>query len=465
MKKFILIFVTMVAGIYCLAQVPSVGNNGKYGYVQDERLVIPYIYDNAQSFNEDMAAVAKSSKYGFIDRSGKIIIPCTYKNVHACGFSDGVCGVTKNGKKWYFIDKQGNKINDEIYSAVMPYKNGMAAVFIDDKAFFVDKNGNKVIDKDFAYAEPFYEGIAVAGILDRSRTKIIYGFIDQNGNWLSASFYDEIYSEISKSPFAENGVVMVRKGDRTGYVNRQMMYYDTMERAVASSSELNVKQNKSDVSSNSPLRSNTSFSLPKNTSSMPSVYTSSSSLSSLVPNTVAPVATIIDDSEQEDSWAQTDYLGVILTYDLNSSYFKSDERNGGVTAGLGYKKYLHKNIFTWAGLAFNGYFSSSENNDFKTKRTTCSILLPLNVGCSFAEKAIEISTGPCLWWTVDDKSKSFQNGKEVEPLWGMEPEGTKKTKFDVWWDINVGIYSFFRCSLKIPLDGTKVVLLSIGLGF
>ncbi|MBE6214654.1 MAG: WG repeat-containing protein [Bacteroidales bacterium] len=236
MKKILLaILILTYAG--CLsAQTPSLGNNGKYGFVQNGNVVIPYIYEYASDFNDGLAVVCKSSKFGFIDRTGQTVIPFEYKNSHAIGFSEGVCGVTRNGKKWFFIDKSGNRISDKEYSCIMPYKSGMAAVYIDDNtAVFVDKSGRQVIDAEFAYAETFHDGIAVAGKLDSSRSRLIYGFIDTKGNWLSNSFYDEIHSEIGKSPFETSGIVMVRKGNRTGYVNRQMQFFESLDRAVASS--------------------------------------------------------------------------------------------------------------------------------------------------------------------------------------------------------------------------------------
>lgn len=248
MKRLFCALFFSVLTISASAQTPSKGNNGKYGYMKNGNVVIPYIYDYASDFSEDLAIVCKSSKFGFIDRSGNIVIPCEYRNVNACGFSEGTCGVTKNGKKWFYIDKYGQRINGKDYLATMPFKSGMASVHIaDNTAIFVNKAGEQVIDAQFAYAESFHNGIAVAGILDTSRTKLMYGFIDDTGRWISNSFYDKIYSEADKSPFDGNGFVMVRKGNRHGYINAQMQFFESIETAVAANTSIDRTENKTPV--------------------------------------------------------------------------------------------------------------------------------------------------------------------------------------------------------------------------
>ncbi|MCL7765362.1 WG repeat-containing protein [Polaribacter sp. Z014] len=59
-------------------------------------------------FFEGLAPVVSKSKWGFINKKGEIVIPCIYKGVSF--FKDGKASVLKNGKKWFFINKNGEKI-------------------------------------------------------------------------------------------------------------------------------------------------------------------------------------------------------------------------------------------------------------------------------------------------------------------------------------------------------------------
>jgi len=54
-----------------------------------------------------LAGVEKNGKWGFIDKTGKEVIPCTYD--YAESFSDGLAKVTINGKA-NFIDKTGKVV-------------------------------------------------------------------------------------------------------------------------------------------------------------------------------------------------------------------------------------------------------------------------------------------------------------------------------------------------------------------
>lgn len=56
------------------------------------------------SFSEGLAYVQKAGKYGFIDTTGKLVIPCEWDD--AGKFSEGLASVTKTGKSGY-IDITG----------------------------------------------------------------------------------------------------------------------------------------------------------------------------------------------------------------------------------------------------------------------------------------------------------------------------------------------------------------------
>lgn len=96
--------------------------NGKYGIVDNigEEIIKPDTFDFIETFSDDLAVVNiggkwndeynpefEGGKWGFIDKTGKIIIPLQYDRVH--GFYKGKAKVKLNGKEFY-IDKEGNEV-------------------------------------------------------------------------------------------------------------------------------------------------------------------------------------------------------------------------------------------------------------------------------------------------------------------------------------------------------------------
>ena len=83
--------------------------NDKFGFVDEKgKIVIPYKYEDALNFAEDLAAVKLNGKWGFIDKNDKIVIPCKYDD--AASFLNGLASVSLNNK-WINIDK-----NDKEYT-------------------------------------------------------------------------------------------------------------------------------------------------------------------------------------------------------------------------------------------------------------------------------------------------------------------------------------------------------------
>ena len=110
-------------------------------------------YDRAYAFSEGMAAVVKDGKYGFIDKTGKLVID--YKYDYAEDFSEGYAAVSTGGfwdeeagyvtGNWGFIDKTGKVVVPIFYDKVWDFSEGLAAVSNGGKVGFVDTTGKVVI--------------------------------------------------------------------------------------------------------------------------------------------------------------------------------------------------------------------------------------------------------------------------------------------------------------------------------
>ena len=82
------------------------------------------------------------AKSGFIDKTGKLVIPFEYDNVYP--FFNGVAQVCK-GEKWGYIDKSNNVIIPIEYDYAFGGENGFYSVVKDEKCGIVDSENRVVI--------------------------------------------------------------------------------------------------------------------------------------------------------------------------------------------------------------------------------------------------------------------------------------------------------------------------------
>jgi len=105
----------------------------KWGYIDATgQWAIEPQYADAKTFSEGLAAVSlKGDKYGFIDKSGKMVIPDT--NFvgwvpDEISFHEGLCAIHRNGDSVGYIDKTGKTVIPFRYSFAAPFKEGHALV-------------------------------------------------------------------------------------------------------------------------------------------------------------------------------------------------------------------------------------------------------------------------------------------------------------------------------------------------
>ena len=169
-------------------------------------------FTDIECFSNGLAAaeVALSEdewKYGFIDRTGKVVVKPQFDFAYA--FEDGRALVTlTDGGKSGFIDTTGQFILKPQYDEAEPFADDLAPVKKDGRWRFIDKAGADVVllSNKFEYVDSLSEG--------RSRVKIgdKYGAIDKAGNLIIDARFDNmnIFSE---------GLAYARIGDIHGYIN------------------------------------------------------------------------------------------------------------------------------------------------------------------------------------------------------------------------------------------------------
>ncbi|GEM_PF-7047121 len=83
------------------------GSDKRVGFVDKTgKIIVPIKYDNASNFYEDVVAVNLNGKYGFIDKNGNVVIPFKYN--FCADFEDGLAVVQNQGIIFY-IAKDGTE--------------------------------------------------------------------------------------------------------------------------------------------------------------------------------------------------------------------------------------------------------------------------------------------------------------------------------------------------------------------
>ena len=113
-------------------------------------MVIPCEWERTRDFSEGLAAVFKDSKWGFIDTTGKLVIPCEWDGIDSTKqtvFYGGFAHVEKDDK-WGIIDTAGTLVvpceYDDRWDLYFARTNGCLFTLKDNYLTIVDKDGNRV---------------------------------------------------------------------------------------------------------------------------------------------------------------------------------------------------------------------------------------------------------------------------------------------------------------------------------
>lgn len=220
-----------------------------FGFIDKEGKVFKEIkYKDVLSFSEGLAYVMNDKERGYIDHTGKIVIPLP-DDVVGYAFSEGLAAVSNSNHRVGYIDKEGKQKIDFILDIPSHYNEGKTIIsdtstgkvgFINKygvqvirtiydeiypirdnrtlagyynqnyemKWALLDGSGNILTDFRFDHARSFRNGAAV--VMFDSR----WGYIDSTGNFLFSENFDFAES------FADDGLAWVVDGDRVGFIDK-----------------------------------------------------------------------------------------------------------------------------------------------------------------------------------------------------------------------------------------------------
>lgn len=154
-----------------------------------DSLLIPVDYEALGDYNEGRALLAKEGKYGFVDTTGKEVIPMKYDfNQEALSrskFENGFAWVNQEGKVGV-IDTSGEKVYPCIFEDVGEYSGKLVPVKRRGKWGYADKEVELVIPYDYQYATSF--NMHMARVMAEEK----WGVIDTTGEYLIQPSYNQI---------------------------------------------------------------------------------------------------------------------------------------------------------------------------------------------------------------------------------------------------------------------------------
>ena len=166
------------------------------------------VYDAIGDFSEGLAVVCKDNKFGYINETGELVIPCQFDL--AFNFSEGYARVYDYSNHIFgYIDQTGEKTIFSRWENAGDFHDGRAIVSTNNSYGFIDSEGNQVIPCSFSYAEDFSCGMAVVQEDEDGK----FGFINKEGTVVIPCQYDRV------SCFGNAGYAWAQKDGLWGVID------------------------------------------------------------------------------------------------------------------------------------------------------------------------------------------------------------------------------------------------------
>ena len=157
----------------------AVCKDGRWGYINTSgAIVIPCQFEDVGDFHEGFAKVSNDNGYGFINTQGEIVVPCQFYD--ASDFYDGIAIVRDRGKdlEYKLINSRGEDVIPDQFFQISDFSDGLAWAIKDEETYgFIDTKGvfTYVDLQLYDSVNPFHEG------LSQVLKDFKYGFINAQG--------------------------------------------------------------------------------------------------------------------------------------------------------------------------------------------------------------------------------------------------------------------------------------------
>jgi hypothetical protein len=183
-----------------------------WGFIDTSgKMIIPPAYGDARPFQEGFAAVSRLDSCEIPTKASE-----TRKRINDSYDVDvdlvpPPASETDEDESWSFINPQGKLLVEYQFTEVGDFSEGLASVCQEGAWGFIDREGNWVIkpkyDTDTQHEYQFKDGLALI------RYKGLWGFIDKTGKQVVPAVYDKV------EEFSE-GLAAVEVNGKWGFVDR-----------------------------------------------------------------------------------------------------------------------------------------------------------------------------------------------------------------------------------------------------
>lgn len=185
----------------------EIEEKGKIGFIDASgKVVIPPQFEAVRGgFKEGFTRVKKDELWGFMDTAGRVM---NLRYDSADDFEEGRARV-KGKKLWGYIDRSGAEVIPMIYEDAADFHEGLAKVKKNGKWGYIDIRGREVVAPQFKDADDFREGLA------RVKTDKRWGYINAQGKQV-------IEQKFQSADDFKGGLAKVKtENDRPAYINKK----------------------------------------------------------------------------------------------------------------------------------------------------------------------------------------------------------------------------------------------------
>ncbi len=172
-------------------------------------VIASFVFDAIGDFTANRALVAKNRKCGFVDGSGKIVIPLSYpfseSLINTANFKNGYALLKKKVKS-ILLDSLGTKISLSGFEDIGLPSEGLVPVKKNKKWGFADLKGKIKILCNYNQVSPFENGYA------KIKSNKLTGIIDVSGKTVFPAMYEDI--AITTNYF------ICKSGGRSGLISK-----------------------------------------------------------------------------------------------------------------------------------------------------------------------------------------------------------------------------------------------------
>jgi len=175
---------------------------GKWGYTdRTGKIVIEPDYLYAGYFSEGLGALKTEAGVGYVDTKGAWVIPPRFESGQE--FSEGLAAVLVDDK-WGFCDRAGDISIEPAWDEANPFSDGLGRVKSGDKVLYLDHEGEVALESPYKWSDDFSCGLA------RVREGGMFGFIDKSGalaiplDFSSAGRFCDGLTSAQPGPFSGN---------------------------------------------------------------------------------------------------------------------------------------------------------------------------------------------------------------------------------------------------------------------